>query len=106
MAEFDVTATLEGVNFGPASLQEEVLQNVRTILATRRGTVPLDRSLGVAWDFVDLPLEVARARISQDVIDAIEENEPRAEIVRVTFAGDGVEGSLKPTVRIRINGNR
>lgn len=105
MAEFDVTATLDGVNFRPASLQEEVLQNVRTILATRRGTVPLDRAFGVAWDFVDLPIQVARARISQDVIDAIEDYEPRAEVVRVTFNGDGLEGSLQPTVRIRINGD-
>ena len=40
------------VNFAPETEVVEILQNVRTILATRKGSVPLDRDLdcpGSTW---------------------------------------------------------
>ena len=49
MARIAVTALSE-VNFAPASERDEVVQNVRTILATRVGTVPLDRDFGFRRD--------------------------------------------------------
>lgn len=46
----DVSAGMTGINFSPHSIAEEVIQNVRCILATRKGSVPFDRAFGVSWD--------------------------------------------------------
>ena len=44
------------VDFNPASVVAEVLQNVRTILSTRKGSVPLDRDFGISWEYLDRPI--------------------------------------------------
>lgn len=43
MIIFDVMASIDKLNFKPDSVQVEVLQNVKTILTTAKGSVPLDR---------------------------------------------------------------
>lgn len=104
--EFDVTATTGPVDFAPGSIQAEVIQNVRTILGTLVGTVPLDREFGTEWSYVDAPLPVAQARIQQDVIAKIRRYEPRAVIVSILVnANNANDGQLTPTVRIRIDGD-
>ena len=30
-------------------------QEIRTALATRKGSVPLDRDFGLSWELIDLP---------------------------------------------------
>ena len=51
MTEYEITADASSINFAPASTTAEIIQNVRTILATRKGDVPLDREFGLSWDF-------------------------------------------------------
>lgn len=90
------------VDFEPKSTAAEVLQNVRTILNTRLGTVPLARGLGISWEHVDKPISVAKSIMQGVVIDAIEDFEPRARVENVTFDGDGSDGIIRPTVVISI----
>ena len=59
--KIDVSAGMSGINFSPQSPEAEVIQNVRCILATRKGSVPFDRAFGVSWDMLDKPLPVAKA---------------------------------------------
>lgn len=92
------------VDFAPENTTNEVLQNVRTILNTRVGTVPLARDFGISWEHVDMPMPVARSVMQGAVIDAIEEFEPRARVENVTFDGDGADGILRPTVTVSIRG--
>ncbi|MGN0887227.1 MAG: GPW/gp25 family protein [Candidatus Spyradenecus sp.] len=98
--------TLDGsVDFAPPSEAAEILQNVRTILTTTVGTVPLHRDFGVATDFLDSPLPVAKTLMRAAVIDAIEAFEPRARVVEVTFEDDdeaAMAGILKPRVTLSI----
>lgn len=101
--EFDITATLDKVDFGAQGMTE-ILQNVRTILSTVRGTVPLDRVFGVDQGLLDSPLPAARARLTGEIIAAVGKYEPRAEVVEVIYDGDGLEGKLTPKVRIKVNG--
>lgn len=100
------TVTLDdSVNFAPGTEVEEILQNVRTILNTRKGTVPLDRDFGVSWEYIDQPIPVAKALLQSSVIDAIEQYEPRAYVEAVEFKDDNedaMEGILKPIVTISI----
>ena len=51
----------QGVDFAPSSEIAEILQNVRTILTTRLGSVPLERDFGLSWEHIDQPINVARA---------------------------------------------
>ena len=97
----DIVGTLEQINFAPTTIQEEVIQNIKTLLSTMKFTVPLDRNLGIIADALDEPMPVAMAKISSDVIDAISEYEPRAKVTQISFDGD-IDGKLIPKVRIEI----
>lgn len=86
----------------------EIAQNVRTILRTPRGTVPLDRSFGVADDLLDLPLPVAQAKYSGEIVKEIEKQEPRVKVLSVTYKDDlsgAMEGKLIPVVKLKIIGD-
>ena len=91
-----------GINFFPATVAEEVVQNVRTILATRVGTVPLDRAFGTAWDMIDQPLPAAMQLARADIFDAVERFEPRAVVQSIKWeqAEDAVDGALHPVLAI------
>ena len=97
----DIVGTLEQINFAPSTIQEEVIQNIKTLLSTMKFTVPLDRNLGIIADALDEPMPVAMAKISSDVIDAISEYEPRAKVTQISFDGD-IDGKLIPRLRIEI----
>lgn len=98
----EVTTGLPSVNFAPATVVEEVLQNVAAIISTRQYTVPLDREFGVAFEFLDEPMPVAMAKASTEIISAIQQHEPRCRVLEVTFDGDGADGVLKPRVKVDI----
>ena len=97
----EITATLEKINFAPTTLQEEVMQNVKTLLTTMKFTVPLDRNLGIIANALDEPTPVAMAKLSSDIIDAINQYEPRCRVTQIFFDGD-IDGKLIPRVRIEI----
>ena len=93
------------VNFAPETEAEEVLQNVRTILSTQIGTVPLHRDFGISWEHIDKPYPVAKQLMMVEVIEAIEKFEPRAKVESVEFdesTDSAMEGLLKPRVIVVI----
>ncbi len=103
-ADYSVSL-LDSVNFAPSSVVSEVLQNVRTIISTRRGTVPLDRDFGLTWSYIDKPLPVAQMLFRTEIIAALEEYEPRAQVESITFENntDGaMDGVMVPTLKLRI----
>lgn len=108
MAQHVVTIMSSRIDFAPATVAAEVVQNVRTIIATHIGTVPLFRDFGVSWDGIDRPLPVARAIVRAAVIEAIQKYEPRAVVDSVTWpegddaAADAMEGIMRPTVTISL----
>lgn len=100
---YSVKAGLSNINFAPSTMVAEVLQNVSTIISTLRFTVPMSREFGVDYSLLDSPLPVAKAQASAQIISAIQQREPRAKVLEVTYEGDGAEGILIPHVRIDIN---
>jgi phage baseplate assembly protein W len=86
------------INWSPKPV-DEVVQNVRTLLVTAPGTVPLARAMGTPQDVVDLPESIAGARLQADVVKAVRIYEPRVKVasVDVTATDDGV---LKATVNL------
>ena len=101
--KYEVTQT-GGVDYTPERAAAEIIQNVRTILNTRVGTVPLHRDFGISWEHVDKPLPVAMSIMQGVIVDAVSEFEPRAKVEKVTFEGDGADGVLRPRVIISIGG--
>lgn len=101
-----VVSTLDGeISFSPSSTTQEIIQNVRTIITTTKGSVPLDRDFGIDNTVIDKPLPIAQALISRDIVAAVKKYEPRATVKKVEFTdGSGaIDGILRPIVRIEIN---
>ena len=97
----DVRPTLTNVNLMPATELEEIVQNVQMILATFKGTVPLDRNFGIDGRYLDEPINAVQARATAEITSAVNSQEPRAKVQKVLFAGT-LDGHLDMTVRIEI----
>lgn len=102
--EVSTLTTSTTINFAPATELEEIIQNVRTILTTPICSVPLDRNFGINQEMLDLPLPIAQARLSAEIVQAVQKFEPRVIITAVDYTGDGADGRLQPTVKLRIKG--
>ncbi|USG67454.1 hypothetical protein NDK47_09325 [Brevibacillus ruminantium] len=100
--EYLVLAKQNGIDFGAAGV-EMILQNVAMILSTTAHSCPLDRSFAWNPDAVDAPLPLGKARVAARITAAIHEYEPRARVVDVSFQADGLSGSLKPIVKVRVH---
>jgi phage baseplate assembly protein W len=91
------------IDWAPSSVEAEVLQNVRFILASFAGAVPLARSLGLSASAVDAPASKARALLMTATLRAIQRNEPRARVVELYVDDlDAIGGQFSPRVRIEI----
>jgi phage baseplate assembly protein W len=101
MAAITVESISKDVVYGATGV-EEVLQNVRTILSTRKGSVPLDRNFGIASEFLDSPLPQAQAEINTDVFEQLRKYEPRAQLKEITFDIDPINGRIAPKVKVEV----
>ncbi|MBQ9628877.1 MAG: GPW/gp25 family protein, partial [Synergistaceae bacterium] len=91
--ELDVSLMPEEINFAPANVIEEVVQNVRTICTTSKYSVPMDRLFGVDAVMLDRPTPRAMAAMQAEIVQAIRKYEPRCKVKRVSFDGD-LDGRL------------
>ena len=93
---------LTKINLAPATREEEILQNVAVIISTPKFSVPLDRGLGMAQRFLDKPIQTAQPILISEVLEAVEQYEPRAQICDVTFELGERPGALIPVVEVNI----
>ena len=93
-----------GYRFGLSGM-DEIVQNVKVILSTRKGSVPLDRDFGVDWSVVDKPSTVAFQRLKQEIIRAIRRYEPRVVVKAVEIIPDKMimDGIFKVRVKCEID---
>ena len=97
---------LTKIDFAPQTVVAEVLQNVRCIISTSKGTVPLDRAFGIDFDGIDTPMPQAQMLFRVALIDAIEQYEPRAQVKKIEFTQNDLavsDGQLIPIVTLEIN---
>lgn len=102
MAHIIKAYDLQNINLAPETREEEIMQNVAVIISTPKFSVPLDRGLGMAQRFVDKPIQVAQSILISEVLDAVERDEPRVEVLNVTFEMGGTPGALIPVVEVDI----
>lgn len=89
------------INYAPQSLEQEISQNIITILTTSKYSVPLDREFGLNMQLVDMPQTTVKALISNEIVEAIEKYEPRVKVTQVRFTGD-IDGVTQPVIRFKI----
>ncbi len=105
MSSYKVSAREStALELGAPDTVKSVLQAVKIILTTPKGTVPMFREFGVNMDFLDLPTPGAEQRARMVIREAVEEWEPRATVKDITFSRDeSLSGKLIPTVEVEIN---
>lgn len=89
------------IDLAPKTTVEEVLQNVRTIISTIKYEIPLDRDFGIDGDVIDMPMQQAQAKLTQEIFRAVRQYEPRAVIESISFSGNE-SGKLTPTLEVSI----
>jgi len=96
---------LEKIDLAPATLEEEITQNICLILNTARHSEPLNRGGGLPLEFLDRGPGAAQATMIVEIAGAIDREEPRAKALSVHFeeAGGG-QGRLAAIVEVEING--
>lgn len=92
------------INLAPATLIEEILQNLSMIIQTVVKSVPLYRAFGISGAFLDKPTPAAETLIVSEIYEAVEKYEPRAEIQNIYFETDTMTGKLSPCLEVVING--
>lgn len=84
---------------------KEIIQNVRLIISTMRGSVPFRRDFGISPEWVDRPTSVVKALMISDIRESVEKWEPRVTVTKVTFQDDASDPTkLHPVVHIEIGG--
>lgn len=91
-----VEGNSNAIDFNPKGLTE-IIQNLKTILTTVKGSVPLDRSFGLDNSALDNPPLMAEALMTAAVLDAIETYEERVVVESVKFNHDE-QGKMIPVV--------
>lgn len=91
------------INLAPATLIEEIIQNISMILQTIKYSAPLYRDFGISARYVDKPMQIAETLLISEIYAAVEKYEPRAEIVNVSFICDEQTGKLNPCLEVEIN---
>ena len=77
--------------------KQNLLQQLRLLTSTRKGSVPLDRDLGLDFSFVDRPIGVVRSLYAAKLTEAISKFIPALSIVEINWSG-GADGHIYPKV--------
>lgn len=93
------------INISPNNIYDEIIQNIKMILTTTKGSVPLNRDFGLSGKFIDRPIEIAKALMANEIIKEIKKYENRAEVKKITFKTNTTSGKIIPTVYIEIIGD-
>ncbi|MCY7485820.1 GPW/gp25 family protein [Paenibacillus alvei] len=88
------------INFHPTTQAEEIEQNVKCIIDTVMGTVPLFRNFGLDTP-QDVPVPFLESQLMIRVTEAIQEYEPRVEVTKV-IVETGENGKAFPLVDYNI----
>lgn len=86
------------------SLRQEIMEKVTFILSVLKGTVPMNREIGIDPDVVSAPTYQAQNLYTISAIEVIEKFEDRVSVDEVQFETDGSNGNLIPKVVLVYNG--
>jgi len=87
---------------GGLSLPEDIWNNLKVLYSTRIGEQDHDRDFGIDWSILDLPMNLAKLRLEQELIVKTRKYEPRVDVSRVVWTYGPEEGQMQPKVVLTI----
>jgi hypothetical protein len=99
--EIEITNTTNPLNFAAEGL-EEIYQNVKMILNTRKGSVPLDREFGLDWQIIDSPTSAFVQKLKKDIAEQIEKYEPRVKLNKILVMNKGELNDGKALIKLKL----
>lgn len=97
--DFD-TGEAQDISLGVTGL-DDIRQCLHTLMGTIRGSVFLDRDLGVDGNIIDMPINQL-GPIFDAVDRAVEEYEPRVDIVSVKPYKSTIDGQIQLKIKFKI----
>lgn len=83
---------------------EDIRQCLDCILGIAEGSCPMNRGLGVNWDVLDgIPPDMEN-EVATDIMEKVDEYEPRVAVEEVSFQHDG-EGGVVMTITLGKGGD-
>ena len=73
---------------------DAIIQNIKIILLTFVYSVPLDRSFANTIKMLDSPAPAHTARLTAQIVDALEKYEPRIKVRKVEFVYEEISEQL------------
>lgn len=93
------TAEIDLQNSAPliigATGMDAILQNIRMIIMTFCHSIPLDRAFAHRARPLDSPAPLATARLTGEIIKAIEKYEPRVKVRKLDWVYHDSKGQLR-----------
>lgn len=77
--------------FKPATVEEEVMQNVENVVSRIKNNIPLAREKGIIAENIDKPQEIAKAELVADISEEIDREEPRYTVSEVIISDIYIE---------------
>ena len=85
------------------SLRQEIMEKVSFILSVLKGTIPMNREVGIDPDVISTPAYQAQNLYTISAIEVVEEFEDRVSVDEVRLEANG-NGNLIPKVVLVYNG--
>ena len=85
-------------------LRNDILNKCEFLLSVFKGTVPMNRDIGIDPGIVSQPLYIAQQMYTMSAIETIEKYETRAIVEEVQFETTAGAGNMIPKVRLIYNG--
>ena len=79
-----------------------VLQNIRIILTTIQGTIPMYRDFGLSREHRGKAVHTVLPMLYADIREKVEKYEPRVRVENVIIEQAENDGSINPTVEVTI----
>lgn len=85
-------------------LRKEIFEKIMFILTLIKGTIPMNREIGLEADILDLPMYEAQNKYTVSAIELIEKFETRVTVDEISFTVDEKNGRMVPEVVVTYNG--
>ena len=85
-------------------LRNDILNKCEFLLTLIKGTIPMNRDIGIDPGIVSQPLYIAQQMYTMSAIETIEKYETRAIVEEVQFETTAGAGNMIPKVRLIYNG--
>lgn len=95
---------LETVEIMPENREDEIVQNIKTIVSTTLGEAPMCRDVGVSPEAMHRSQNVAEVLLTRDIYTAMQDQESRAELRNVSFRDMEEWGVMVPVLEVEMGG--